>query len=145
MTPAVKFLIGLVAVLVMGWLWHAPLGRGAAFVGALEQQARKAVAMTELPGIEVGLGHDPLSRTATLSGSANDLQREGLGSQYGINDYVRSVPGIAGVRWADEAGGARTIPLLLETLLQLSLAYLLGIGLGRLVFGRRTRQSYLDY
>ncbi|HEX8666959.1 MAG TPA: hypothetical protein VF727_01135 [Allosphingosinicella sp.] len=145
MSPAVKFLIGLVAVLAIGWVWHGPLGRGEGFVGMLEQQARQAVATTELKGIEVRLGHDPLSRTATLSGTANDLQREGLGSQYGINDYVRSVPGIARVRWSDEKAGARTVPLLAETLLLLSLAYAVGFGLGRLIFGRRKRQSFLDY
>ena len=36
------------------------------------------------------------------------------------------------------------MPLLLETLIVLVVAYLLGVGLGWLFFGRRKRESYLD-
>lgn len=144
MSAKLKFLIGLVAVLVMGWVWHGPLGRGEAFVALLEQQARVAIAQTELRGIDVHLGRDPLTRTATLSGNADDLQREGLGSQWGVNDYVRAVPGIGGVRWTDEKDGTRQMPLLLETLFLVALGYLAGFGLGTLVFNRRRRESFLD-
>ena len=144
MSRSVKIAIGLLAVLLMGWLFHGPLGRGAAYADALETQARAAVARAELPGIAVSVMRDPIARIAVLSGEANDLQREGLGSQWGVNDYVRAVPGISGVRWQGEAGQSRVVPLLLETLLLVLLAYLIGLGLGRLLFGRRKRQSYLD-
>ncbi len=35
------------------------------------------------------------------------------------------------------------MPLLAETLIFMALAYLLGVGFGWLLFGRRRRQSYL--
>lgn len=101
MSPAVKFLIGLAAVLLMGWIYHGPLGHGEAFVGGLEAQARQVVATSEVPGVEVHLGHDPLSRVATLSGPANDYQREGMGQFPGLNDRIRAIPGISDVRWAN--------------------------------------------
>ena len=138
-----KILIGLAAALLMGWLWHGPAGQGERLVSALERQARAAAADAELPGIAVQMARDPLSRTAVLSGQANDLQREGLGSQMGVMDYVRNVEGIGRVRWDDEpqAGG---LPLLAETLILVGLAYLIGLGLGALIFGRRKRESFLD-
>lgn len=36
------------------------------------------------------------------------------------------------------------MPLLLETLLLATIAYLLGVGVARLLFGRKKRQSFLD-
>jgi hypothetical protein len=78
-----------------------------------------------------------------LSGPANDLQREGLGSQKGISDYARDVDGISDVRWADEAGAGRgVVPLIVETLGVAALAYLIGLGLGWLVWGRRRREGF---
>jgi hypothetical protein len=143
MTAKVKILIGLVAALLMGWLWHGPGGQGEALVGALERQANAAAASAELAGIAVRLPRDPLSRAAVVAGSANDLQREGLGSQSGVKDYVRAVPGIASVRWEDEAEGSG-LPLLAELLILVGLAFLAGLGLGALFFGRRKRESFLD-
>lgn len=144
MPNAAKILIGLLATLLMGWVWHGPAGRGEAFVASLETQARAEIAPLAIPGIEVRLGRDPISRTATMSGPANDLQREGLGSEWGLSDYVRSIPGVAGVRWTDERGKGGGIPLLAETWAMLALAYFAGLGLGALLFGRRRRQSFLD-
>jgi hypothetical protein len=143
MPSALKFLIGLAAVLIMGFVWHGPLGNGAQIIDALEAQARAAVAEGELPGIAVNMARDPLARRATISGQANDLQREGMGETgMGLKDYVRSVEGISSVRWSDEpeAGG---LPLLAETLILIALAFLIGFGLARLLFGRRKRDSYL--
>ena len=101
MSPAVKFLIGLTAVVVMGWIYHGPVGNGEALVNRLESQAREAVAASEVPGVEVRLGRDPLSRDATLSGPANDFQREGMGGYPGLNERVGSIEGISSVRWAN--------------------------------------------
>jgi hypothetical protein len=143
MANVVKVLIGLAAALAAGWVWHGPLGQGRALVDDLEARARIAVAQAELPGIDVRLPRDPLSRSATLSGPANDLQREGMGSQQGVSDYVREVEGVSGVRWADEAA-ARVMPLLAETLILQALAFLVGLALGRLFLGRRRRESFLD-
>ena len=142
MSRSVKLLIGLLATMVMGWAWHAPLGNGARLIDALEAQARAAAQQGELAGIEVRIARDPLARVATLSGEANDLQREGLGSGPGLKDYVREVEGIGTVRWADEpAAGA--LPLLAESLILLVLAYAIGLGLARLLWGRPKRESYL--
>lgn len=109
MSPALKFLIGLAAVLLMGWIYHGPLGNGEKLIDRLEAEARAAVAKGEVPGVEVRLGRDPLSRTATLSGPANDYQREGMGQFPGLNDRVLEVEGISGVEWANppapKAGG----------------------------------------
>jgi hypothetical protein len=140
----VKVLIGLAAALAAGWVWHGPLGQGPALVADLEARARIAVAQAELPGVGVRLARAPLSRAAILSGPANDLQREGLGSQKGVSDYVREVDGIARVRWTDEPAARRGLPLLAETLILNALAFLVGFGLGRLFLGRRRRQSFLD-
>jgi hypothetical protein len=139
-----KILIGLAATLAMGWLWHGPLGRGEAFVAGIEAQARHEIAPIEIPNIQIHFGRSPLTRTATMSGPADDVQREGLGSEWGLNDYVRSIPGVAGVRWVGDAKAGGGTPLLVETLGLLTLAYALGLGLGAILFGRRKRQSFLD-
>ena len=143
MSSAMKFLIGLAAVLIMGFVGHGPLGNGARMIDALEAQARTAAAQGELPGIEVNMARDPLARSAVISGPANDLQREGLGETgMGIKDYVRQIEGISGVRWSDEPDAAG-LPLLAEILILIALAYLIGVGAARLLFGRAKRESYL--
>ena len=143
MPRAVKLLIGLAAALAAGWIAHGPLGGGKRLIDGLERQARAAVAQAELPGIAVRLDRDPLGRNATLSGAANDLQREGLGSQKGLSDLVRDVEGIGTVRWADEPQRERrALPLLAETLILAALAYLLGLGLGWFLWGRRRREGF---
>ena len=143
MPTAVKLLTGLAAALAAAWISPGPLGRGQALVDRLEREARAAVAAAELTGIDVRIGGKPLSRNAMLSGPANDLQREGLGSQKGISDYVRDVPGIGTVRWADEPAPERpALPLLAETMLLAALAYLIGLGLGWLLWGRQRREGF---
>jgi hypothetical protein len=136
-------MIGLAAALLMGWLWHGPGGQGERLIGQIEAQVKEAVAVSRLPGATVRLERDPLSRKAILSGNANDLQREGLGSQWGAKDYARAIPGVAAVRWDDEAD-AFQLPLLAETLILVTMFYLAGSGLGLLFFRRRRRTSFLD-
>jgi hypothetical protein len=100
--PAVaKFLIGLAAVTLMGWLSHGPLGNGEALVSRLEAEARAAVKASELSSVEVRIERDPMSRTAILSGPANDYQREGMGQFPGLNDRIRDIEGISSHRWAN--------------------------------------------
>lgn len=143
MPTALKMTIGLLLTLIASWAWHAPLGHGDRLLDRLQAQAEQGVAATELPGIEVRLSRDPLARTATLSGPADEIQREGLGSQMGISDHVRAVDGVADVRWADAPeAGRRVIPLLAETSALAALAYLIGLGLGWLLWGRRRREGY---
>jgi hypothetical protein len=143
MSPAIKVLIGLAATLIAAWLWHGPLGNGPSFVDGLERQARAAVATTDLTGIEVRLQRSPLARKAMLSGRADDVQREGLGSEKGLSDLIRDVPGIARVRWTDEPDrGVGALPLLLETMILAALAYLIGLALGWLLWGRPRREGF---
>lgn len=142
MSPMVKILIGLGAVTGMTWIHHAPMGNGDALVDALEAQARTQIAETEIPGIKVALGRDPLSRMATLSGQADRFQREGQGELRGLNDRVRDVPGLSAIEWTDEPR-KKAVPLFLETLAMTVLAYLLGLGLAILLWRRRERDSYL--
>jgi hypothetical protein len=146
MRPWQKFTIGLAAALAAGSLHHGPLGGGAKLLDSLEAHAQLRVRYTELPGIAVRMERDPMRRTAILSGPANDFQRDGMGSYPGLNQRIATIPGIAGVRWAEGhrgIGGAR-LPLLAETLLLCAFAFLVGLGLGRLFFGRRRRTSFLD-
>ena len=97
-----------------------------------------------MPGTIARLARDPLARFATLDGPANDLQREGLGSQYGISDYVREAEGVAGVAWGDEGTRGFVLPLLAEIMILAAAAFLIGYGAGFLLWGRRKRTSYLD-
>jgi hypothetical protein len=144
MKGPVKLLVGFVALLVMGWVWHGPAGRGEAFAQALEIQARAAIQPIGITGIQVRVARDPIRRVALMSGPADEIQREGLGSDMGLSDYVRAVPGISGVHWTDEPGGPGGLPMLVETWILLTLAYAVGLGLGALLFRRRRRQSFLD-
>src|SRR4051794_20700710 len=123
MTGLVKLLVGFVALLVMGWVWHGPAGRGEAFAQALEVQARAAVTPIGIQGIQVRIARDPIRRVALMSGTADHIQREGLGSEMGLSDVVRAVPGMSGVHWTDEPGGPGGLPMLVETWVLLTLAY----------------------
>ena len=102
MSPIVKFLIGLAAALLAGWIGHGPLGQGAAFVDRLDAQAKAVIKQAELPGVQVRFSRDPLSREAILSGQADEFQREGMGQFPGLNDRIRAIPGVSGLRWEGE-------------------------------------------
>jgi hypothetical protein len=147
MPALVKFFVGLAAVILMAWINHGPLGGGQKLIDRLEGEAKAAVAATELEGIDVRLSRDPLARDATLSGPADEFQREGQGSLPGLNDRVRGVEGISNVRWATPPASpgneARIMPLLLETMMLVIPPYLAGLLLAWLFFGRRKRESYL--
>lgn len=126
-----KLLIGLLAAFAVGWVGHGPLGQGSAYIGEVEARAKTQVRAAAIPGVEVRMSRAPLSRTAILSGPANDFQREGIGQLPGLNERVSGVAGVSAVRWDVEGGG---IPLLLEILGLVTLAYLIGIGIGWRLF-----------
>jgi hypothetical protein len=102
MSPAVKFLIGLVLALLAGWIGHGPLGQGAAFVDRLDAQAKAVIKAAELPAVRVSFARAPLRREAILSGRADAFQREGMGRFPGLNDRIGAIPGVSGVRWEGE-------------------------------------------
>ena len=101
MSRPVKFLIGLLAALLAGWIGHGPLGQGEAFVGQLDAEARDVIQKAGLPAVHVRFNRDPLTREAILSGQADEFQREGQGQFPGLNDRIRAIPGVSGVRWDD--------------------------------------------
>lgn len=101
MSPVVKFLIGLMAVLLMGWLSHGPLGNGERLIASLEAEARSAVAESGVAGVEVRMARDPMARVVRLSGPANDFQREGMGQFPGLNDRIRTIEGIERLEWTN--------------------------------------------
>ena len=138
-----KLLFGFAAALLAGWLNHGPLGRGGLFLDGVQAGSEAVISATELRGVTVSFPRDPLARTAILSGPANDFQRQGQGDMPGLNDRIAAVPGVAAIRWTDENGSPGGIPMLLETLTMVAIAFLIGLGLGRLFFGRRKRQGYL--
>ena len=142
MGRAAKFLSGLGASLLAGWIAHGPLGQGETFVAGLEQHAAQIVRRSELTTVRVRFPRDPLTREAILSGTANDFQREGQGLFPGINDRIRDMPGVSGMHWQEEGTERRMMPLLLETEFLVFLAFLIGVGLGRLVF-RPRREGFL--
>jgi hypothetical protein len=107
MSNWLKLLIGTAAALASGIISHGPLGRGQAFAGSLEARVNAEIQKAELPGVTARLGHDPLSREVVLTGNANDFQREGMGQLPGINDRIRAIPGISGLRWDDNDCCAR--------------------------------------
>jgi hypothetical protein len=101
MSPVVKFLIGLLAVLLMGWVSHGPLGNGERLLSALEAKARTQLEASQVPGVAVRMKRNPMARVASLSGPANDYQREGMGQYPGINDRIREIEGIEAIEWAN--------------------------------------------
>jgi hypothetical protein len=141
----VRFLIGLVAVLLMSWIWNGPMGNGERLIDSIEARAQAAVAQASLPGVEVRLGRRPLSRHAVLSGNADSFQRKGMGSQPGLTGMVGETEGVRSAGWADEPGGSSGgLPLLAEMLILVLLAYVAGLAAAFLLWGRPKRESYLD-
>jgi hypothetical protein len=134
MTRWTKLMIGLIAALVAGWIAHGPLGRGEVYIADVEARAQARVRAAAIPGVGVRMSRAPLSRTAILSGPANDFQREGIGLLPGLNERVTAVAGVTAVRWDVEGGG---IPLLVELLGLVAIAYLIGVGIGWRIFRPR--------
>jgi hypothetical protein len=143
MKPVRKALAGLFAVLAASWVWHGPMGRGETYVAGLERQARAVVAEGGLSGIRLRLDRAPIARNATFSGLANDFQRRGMLDEPGLVGRVDAIPGIARVRWDDEPMRERgAMPLLAETALLAAFAYLIGLALGWLLWGRPRREGF---
>ena len=137
MSPAAKYLIGFIAIVLLGWLYEGPLGNGERYVNRLEASAKLVVADTEVPNITASAQRRPLARAVTLAGPADRFQRDGQGVQPGLTEFVQEIPGMAAVRWADEPGsGGFVLPLLVETWILVSLAYAVGLGLAWFVWKR---------
>lgn len=98
-----KLTTGLAAALLAGWVHHGPYGGGARFIDHLEQRARLRLRVANVSTVSVRMQRDPLARQVILSGRADTFQKNGLGSYPGINERMRTIPGVTGVRWEGEA------------------------------------------
>ncbi len=97
-----------------------------------------------MPGVGVSFPRAPLSRTAVLAGPANDFQRNGMGEMPGPDRPDRPDRRRRGGALGRRSGiGRGRFPLLAEVLAGCALAYLIGLGIGWLLFGRKKRESYL--
>ncbi len=144
MKAPAKLLIALAAVLAAGAIVHGPLGRGAAFIAATEAHARAVIGAAEMGQVTVTFGRAPLTRLATLSGDADEFQRNGMGFFPGLTGRIAAVPGVGAVRWSDDPGPPPfVLPLIVETEALALLAWAIGVGIGWLFARRRKRESYL--
>jgi hypothetical protein len=113
---------GLAAVVALAWLWHGPMGAGARFAAAAEQQTRQVLVDFEMAPVRAVVERSPLSRTLVLNGPADDFQRAELVR------ILNDVRGIGSVHWADQPA-----PFMLPLLLEVELAALISFGLGLLM------------
>jgi OmpA-OmpF porin, OOP family len=99
MNGVTKFIIGGVVTSLMAMAAHSALGMGNGFVDGLESSARTALGQADGGDTTLAFVRDPaLRRFAILSGNADDATKARLLAA------VRAVPGVAGARWADDAG-----------------------------------------
>ena len=98
MTKFGKFLVGAAATSLLAWGTHA-MG-GVQYVDGLHQGAQQALEQGGFAGVRFAMQRDPLARIAVMSGIADPVERARAA------DAVLAVPGIAGVRWVDDAAPA---------------------------------------
>lgn len=95
--------IGLLAALALGALWHGPLGAGDRLATRIEAMANAELQRQEMGLVRARLDRGPLTRRLLLSGPADDFQQRELVR------IMSAVPGVGSVRWtnppaAGEAG-----------------------------------------
>ena len=113
---------GLAAVIAIAWSWHGPIGSGARFAAAAEQQTRQVLVDFEMAPVRAVVARTPLSRTLVLNGPADDFQRAELVR------ILNDVRGIGAVHWVNQPA-----PFMLPLLLEVELAALISFGLGLLM------------
>lgn len=165
MSRWLKLLIGLVASLLIGWVYYGPVGQGEAYANLLQQRAEFVLRVSQVPNIQARIGRAPLTRTVFLCGPTVEFQRNGtLAWRGGANDLpgldgrMLQVGGIAAVVWDPAApvatadsppcrpgGPAATggFPLLVEMLGLAAFAWLIGVGIGWVLRRRPPRKGYL--
>jgi hypothetical protein len=128
--------IGIAATLAASALWHGPLGTADRFRGDVERNVRSTLDYYEMAQVQGRLEADPLGRTLSLSGTANDFQRSEL------IRILRQVPGVATVQWRDTGqGSSYNLPLIAEMELWSLVAFGLGLLLSYLVELRRRARA----
>ena len=117
-----SLLAGTVAILLIAWIWHGPVGTGDRFASSTERFTRRVLVDWEMAPVRATVARSPLKRSLVLSGPADDFQRSELVR------ILNEVPGVGEVHWADTRAGF-SLPLLLEV----ELAALISFGLGLLL------------
>lgn len=113
---------GAILTVAFGAIWHGPIGKGQRFAADFDRQARQVLVNYEMEPVSAVVDREPIRRTISLSGPADDFQR------FELVRIMNEVPGVADVRWADWPRSL-TLPLLLEV----ELAALVSFGLGLLL------------
>jgi hypothetical protein len=98
-----SLLLGIVAVIVTTWLWHAPLGAGEHFALAREQAARNQLDQDEMFQVRARMERAPLRRRLVLSGPADDFQRRE------IKRRMETLPGVSEAVWSASSMRAEAI------------------------------------
>lgn len=85
--------LGIVTVIGLSWLWHAPLGAGERLAARVESAARAQLDHDEMFRVQARLEREPLSRRLILSGPADDFQRGE------IKRRMEKLSGVGEARW----------------------------------------------
>lgn len=131
---APSILVGIAATLIVGALWHGPLGAGDRLAAALVSDARSFLTRMEAPPVTVTIHRSPLARTLHLAGQGDDFQR---------GEMVRLLeqrPGVEAATWRRRAEGVW--PLLLEAELLGLAGFAVGMILAKLFGLRRYAHRY---
>lgn len=115
-------LAGAALVLLLGMLWHGPVGTADRLATSIDEQAQQVLVNYEMTQVLARIERDPIRRTVLLSGPADDFQRKGLA------EIMHLVPGVGNVRWND-----RPEPFALPLLAEVELVSLVSFGLGLLL------------
>lgn len=93
MNRAVVVMLGGVGVVGLAALWHGPLGAGQQLSTNIEANARATLDRLEMTQVQAHMDRQPLRRTLTLSGPADDFQRRELVR------IMSEQAGVGEVRW----------------------------------------------
>ena len=113
---------GLAIAAAAAWNW--PLGAADRFAAAVDGSARRALDYYEMTKVSGHLHRNPLSRTLTLAGPADDFQHSELVR------LLSELPGVRKASWSPDESG---LPLLVEGLLASLVGFLAGLLLAYLV------------
>ena len=126
--PLRKLLIAAGISIAATAAWHWPLGAADRFAFSVDATARRALDYYEMTKVSGHLHRNPLSRTLTLTGPADDFQHSELVR------LLSQLPGVRKASWSSDESG---LPLLGEGLLANLAGFLLGLLLAYLVELRR--------
>lgn len=94
MSRAAIFSLGIASVLAATWLWHGPMGAGGRFAAKVERAARVQLDHDEMVNVRAEFARMPLTRRLSLSGPADDFQRQE------IKRRMEALPGVSEADWA---------------------------------------------